>query len=235
MLTLDNYSTESFWLHSDQVFTTLNSTEADYILKSSNVLSVKKGTYLFREGGKPKGIYIVRSGKIKKYKLIPNGGQKIFYLCGQGEVFGYHSLIADISYVDSAMAIEDSEVLFIPKPVFNKVFQGSESFSRMLIRSLASEYSFFVSNLAIMAGKTVKERLAYNLLVLEKKIKHSAPLQKTVDINISRSDLASLVGTAIETLVRLLNDFKQEGLIDKDRKAIRILNRKEMLRATKLY
>jgi CRP-like cAMP-binding protein len=150
-------------------------------------------------------------------------------VCTEGELLGYHALLGEEYYPDSAATIEDSEITFIPKEVFLNVLRNSTVLSNRLLKALGHEFSLFIGSITNLATKTVRERLAYTLLVLEEKFKRSDKPGSVVEINMSRTDLANMVGTAKETLVRLLQEFKINKLIETTGKTIRITNRKGII------
>jgi CRP-like cAMP-binding protein len=230
---LANFLSENFRLKTDEIFEGLTPEELDTMIGSGVTHVYKSGEIIFREGGIPTGIFFVRSGRVKKYKTTSKGTEQIFYLCGEGELLGYHALLGEDYYPDSSATIEDSEITFIPKENFLKVLRQSTVLSNKLLKALGHEFSLFINNITNLATKSVKERLAFNLLILEEKFKPTAGGQ-VVDIVMSRTDLANMVGTAKETLVRLLGDFKREGIIEVDGRAIRIINRKKVIKEANL-
>lgn len=189
--------------------------EDDFALLNKNMVShpYKKGEILFREGSYPTGIYYIKKGKAKKYKTDKEGREQIFYVCKSGELLGYHALISEEYYTDSASTLEDSVISFIPKDDFLKTIQASSILSNRLLKCMSHEFGVLVNGLAIYAQRTVRERLALSLLILRDKYKKDDQGSKPVELSLSRDDLAKMVGTARETLTRLLHDFKEEGLI----------------------
>jgi CRP-like cAMP-binding protein len=219
---MTNFLFENFRLKKDQIF--------EGLIMGSGVTHVyKKGEIIFREGGIPTGIYYVKMGRVKKYKATVKGGEQIFYVCGEGELLGYHALLGEEYYPDSAATIEDSEITFIPKENFLQVLRNSTALSNRLLKALGHEFSLFINSITNLATKTVRERLAFNLLILEEKFKTPGKPSVASDINMSRTDLANMVGTAKETLVRLLQDFKHDELIESNGRIIRITNRKGII------
>ena len=162
------------------------------------------------------------------------GGEQIFYLCSEGELLGYHALLSEEYYPDSAATIEDSEITFIPKESFLKVLRNSTALSNTLLKALAHEFSLFINSITNLATKTVRERLAFTLLMLDEKFKTNGQGAKAGEITLSRTDLANMVGTAKESLVRLLQDFNQAGLIQKSGKTILIIDRKGLIKEANL-
>jgi CRP-like cAMP-binding protein len=226
---MNSFLSENFRLKTNQIFEGLTPAEQD-LLNNSGVTHVyKKGEIIFREGGIPTGIFYVKSGRVKKYKATVKGGEQIFYICSEGELLGYHALLGEDYYPDSAATIEDSEITFIPKDSFLQVLRHSTILSNRLLKALGHEFSLFINSITNLATKTVRERLAFTLLVLEEKFKKPGKTNAGTEINMSRTDLANMVGTAKETLVRLLHEFKSDGLIVTTSKTIRITNRKGVI------
>lgn len=186
----------------------------------SNMMTIpfKGGDYIFKEGEKPKGIYRVKKGKVKKLAETNFGTQHIFYLCKEGEFFGYHSVLSEELYPDSAIALIDTEIDFISKSAFLKAVNASHQLSQRLLKNLSHEFRVYINATKVLAKHTVRERSALNLLILESKFRNK-PLEST-EIIINRDDLASMVGTATESLVRMLKDFKEEKLITSKRSSI---------------
>ena len=231
---LRNFLSENFRLKTDQLFEGLTVEEYESLMDSGVTHIYKKGEIIFREGGIPAGIFYVRSGRAKKYKATAKGGEQIFYLCGKGELLGYHALLGEEFYPDSAATIEDSQITFIPKDNFLKVLRSSTVLSNTLLKALGHEFSLFISSITNLATRSVRERLAFNLLMLDEKFKSPDRPDTASEIKLSRTDLANMVGTAKETLVRLLQDFRQAGLIEKTDKIIRIIDRKAMVKEANL-
>jgi CRP-like cAMP-binding protein len=172
-----------------------------------------KGEIIFREGALPSGIFYIVEGTIKKYKLDQDGREQIIYVANSGELIGYHALLAEDRYPDSAAALEKSRVGFIPKEDFLEVLERSETLTRLLLKTLSHEFAVLVNSLSLFSQKTVRERLALQLIVLREKYKQNFNPGMPVEINMSRDDLASLVGTVRENVVRVLGEFKEKNII----------------------
>lgn len=180
----------------------------------------KKGQVIFREGGYPSGLFYVVSGRVKKYKADHEGGEQIIYVAGAGELLGFHAILSGDNYPDSAAVLEDSVIAFIPREDFIDAVEHSEILGRRLLKTLSHEFVVLVNSLAVAARKPVRERLALQLIVVREKYKSGAS-NSPVEINLSRDDLANLVGTARENVVRILSEFKEKGILaTKGRKII---------------
>lgn len=227
---LTNFLSENFRLKKDQLFEGLSPDQLGLLMESGVTHTFKKKEIIFREGGIPTGIFYIQAGKVKKYKATVKGGEQIFYICGEGELLGYHALLGEEYYPDSAATIQDSEITFIPKESFLLVLRNSPALSNALLKALGHEFSLFINNITNLATKTVRERLAFNLLILDEKFKLSTKPAIHSEIDMSRTDLANMVGTAKETLVRLLQEFKRDSLIESNGRMIRIINRSGIIK-----
>ena len=181
----------------------------------------KKGEIIFREGAYASGIFYVTMGKVKKYKLDNDGKEQIIYVANTGELIGYHAILAEDRYPDSAAALEESKIAFIPKEDFVETLQQSAILTKRLLKTLSHEFAVLANSLTLFAQKSVRERLALQLIVLREKYKTNFQAGMPVEINMGRDDLASLVGTARENVVRILTEFKADNILEtKGRKII---------------
>lgn len=206
--------------------------ESDLLLLTSHQTeqNYKKGEIIFREGAYPFGIFFIISGKVKKYKLDREGREHIIYVANTEELLGYHAILSEDRYPDSAAAIEESRIAFIPKEDFLAVLNQSTILNKRLLRTLSHEFAVLANSLSIFTQKSVRERLALQLIVLREKYKVNFDPGIPVEINMSRVDLASLVGTARENVVRLLSEFKEEKILETKGRKILILDISKLIR-----
>jgi CRP-like cAMP-binding protein len=174
----------------------------------------KKGEIIFREGAYPAGIFFIKSGKAKKYKLDTSGREQIIYVANKGELIGFHAVLAEGRYPDSAAALEESTLFFIPREDFLKTLDQSPLLMRHLLKTISHEFGVLINSVALFAHRSVRERLALQLVVLREKYKENYQPGMPVHINMSRDDLANLVGTARENVVRILAEFKEKGIVE---------------------
>jgi CRP-like cAMP-binding protein len=233
-MSLGNLPIDKFIFKNSSIFDGLTSGQQEILNSHLVTLTYKQGQILFHEGGFPTGVHILKKGKVKKYKTGVDGKEQIFYVCKQDEVMGYHALLSEEPYSDSAAAMEDSVVSFIPKEDFLKVLETSPVLSNRLLKNLSHEFGVLINTITILAQKSVRERLALSLLILKDKFSENK-VGDEVHIILSRDDLANLVGTAKETLVRLLHDFKDDKLIRTEGKAIILLDVKALVKIANFY
>ncbi|WP_254659558.1 Crp/Fnr family transcriptional regulator [Mucilaginibacter sp. PPCGB 2223] len=191
------------------------------LLAHQSELAYRKGDMIFREGTVPSGIYLIRSGKVKKYKVNNLSKEQIIYVAGPGELIGYHAVLSEERYPDSAATIEDSLLSFIPKEDFTAILQRSPVFTARLLKALSHEFTVLTNSISVIAQRTAAERLAIALIVLREKYKEGSADQDIV-LNISRMDLANMAGIAEENVIRLLKEFKAEGIIETDGRKIAV-------------
>jgi CRP-like cAMP-binding protein len=199
---------------SESIFADLPAADLELLLSRRSEMSYKKGEIIFREGAYPSGIYHIKKGKVKKYKISSDRREQIIYVANAGEILGYHAILSSDYYPDSAAVLEDSILVFIPREDFLMVLEKSEVLSRRLLKTLSHEFAVLANNLAMFSQRSVRERLALQLIVIREKYKTGFEPGLPVEINMSRDDLANLVGTARENVVRILSDFKSEGIVE---------------------
>ncbi|MBL7931817.1 MAG: Crp/Fnr family transcriptional regulator [Bacteroidia bacterium] len=171
------------------------------------------GDLIFRENSFSKGIYIVRKGKIKIFQTGEDGKKSIVYFYRRGDFFGHRPILASEPHPVSAMAMDNVVVSFISKEKFLNLLDSSETLARDLLVNLSKEFTVWVNKLTVFTRYNLKKRVALTLLILHSVYKRLDSSNKKVTISIGRDDFASYVGTAKETLVRMLRQFKDEGII----------------------
>lgn len=189
----------------------------------------KKGQVLFHEGNRPLGVYCVKAGKIKIYKMGTDGREQIVRLAGPGDLVGYRAFLGEEHYTCTATTLEDSQVCFVDRNSFQKVLRDNQDLSSNLIGLLSQELREAENMIRDMAQKSVRERLAEALIVLKNKFGMDESDPHCLSAKMSREEIASFVGTATETAIRLLSELKDEGVIETQGKKIKILKPRELL------
>ncbi|MDY0781415.1 Crp/Fnr family transcriptional regulator [Tenacibaculum sp. IB213877] len=189
------------------------------LCKSSK--EIKKGEVLFDEGEHINGLYCVRNGVCKVSKMSDNGKDQIINLIKKGDLIGERSLISNESSNLKAVALNDVEVCFIPKEEVIKNLQRNPNFTMGMMQKLALSLKNADNIIVDMAQKTVKQRLAVTLLYLHENFKTEEGINS---IHLTREDIANIIGTATESAIRLLSEFKKNNLIDLKGKEIFVLN-----------
>ena len=199
--------------------------------KTCNVY--KKGQTLFMEGGFATGVFCINKGKIKLAKSGEEGKDQIVRLAKGGDVLGYRSILSAERYGATATALEDSNVCFIPKDQFIAAVRGDGNLSFETMRLLSHQLKEAEIKLTHLAQKPVRERLAESLIFLKETYGFDEDGQ-TLSVQLSREDIANLVGTATETAIRLLSELNKDEVIELSAKKIRVVNLKELTRIANL-
>ena len=202
-------------------FSTLKTLTKEELLTLSDCKTshiIKKGDAIFEEGENVNGIYCIKEGVCKLTKLSANGKDHIVKLVTRGELLGQRSMISDEPVNLSAIALEDMQVCFIPKTEVMGYFDKNNQFSLSVMKSICGDLKDADDHLVNLAQKTVKERLAETLLYLHDTFGKKE--DNSLKVVLSRDELASMIGTATESCIRLLSDFNKLGLIELNGKKI---------------
>jgi CRP-like cAMP-binding protein len=216
-------------LGSSMVLSDLPIEDHDLLMAHARENIFRKGETIFREGGTPVGIFYIRSGKAKKYKVDNTGREHIFYVANSGELLGYHAVLASERYSDSAVALEDTVLVFIPSEDFLSALDRSKVLSRRLLKTLSREFSVLTNNTAVFAQRPVRERVAIALIILREKFKKDTEPEMPVTITISRDDIANMAGTTRENVARFISEFKNDGIISTQGRRIVIVDVKALV------
>lgn len=178
--------------------------------KTSHI--IKKGESIFEEGDIVNGVYCITTGACKLSKLSANGKDQIIKIVKSGELLGQRSMISDQPANLSAVALEDMEVCFIPKSEVINMFDNNNKFSMNVMKTICGDLKDADDHMVSISQKTVRERLAENLVYLQETFGKNE--DGSLRIQLSREELAGMIGTATESCIRLLSDFNKLGLIE---------------------
>ena len=208
----------------------LPSSDIALLTSDSKTVKYKKNEILFTEGEPAKCIYLILSGRVKKFKKTCHDREQIFYMASSGELIGFHALFSDGIFQDSASTIDECSICIISLKSFQAVLKKSPDLNGRLLHSMSHEYNVLMNLIMMLSTKSTRERLAIHLLLLYNN--QGAELQSNgnYQINISRDILASLVGTVRENIVRLLAEFIELGLIKKEGRKLEIINLPQLIR-----
>lgn len=189
---------------------------------------IRKGETIFSEGETLNGIFCVKHGVCKMTKLSSNGRDQIVHLVKRGELLGQRSMMSDEPANLSAVALEDMQVCFVPKSEILSFFNENSRFAMGMIKTVCGDLKEADDIMVNMAQKTVKERLAHLLLYLADHFGVNA--DGSIQLQLSREEIASMIGTVIESCIRLLSEFKKLDLVELSGKKIIIKNRLQLER-----
>jgi CRP-like cAMP-binding protein/FixJ family two-component response regulator len=171
-----------------------------------------KKQVVYQEGKRPRYLYCIVTGKVKGFKIHPDGKEYITDLYSDGDFIGYPALIKDEPYDDNATAIEDADMILIPRAEFQQMIFRDINIAAKFIRIITQNVKEKEERLLNMAYSSLRKRVASALAELY--IKYESETVVKTNIEISREDLAHYIGTATESLIRTLSDFKSNNLIE---------------------
>jgi len=196
------------------------------LCKDRKVRTLKKKATLFMEGEMPNAMYFLQQGNIKTYRTNADGKEFITDLYATGDFFGYESILENKAHAETAVALEDSEVVVIPRYDFLTLLHGHPELTRAFAAMLSKKVTEKEAQLLALAYNSVRQRTAEALLRVSE-------LKNSAELVLSRDDLAKMVGTASESVIRALSDFRDEGLVEIEGTKIKILHRGKLEQVVK--
>lgn len=181
---------------------------------------ILKKQFVYSEGDEPTRLYYLKSGRVKTIRANTDGKELVTGLYGPDEFFGYLALLEETNYTDSALTLDDSELVYIPKEDFVQFLAAHPEAGRQFVSLLAGSVSEKEDQLLSMAYGSLRRRVGDTLL----RLSLSPTGEPTMPIKLSRDDLAAIIGTATESLIRILTEFKQDNLIEISPAGIRLLD-----------
>ncbi|MFD2907720.1 Crp/Fnr family transcriptional regulator [Flavobacterium ardleyense] len=201
----------------------LNKEELVRMADCKTSYTIKKGEPIFEEGEVTNGIYCIKEGVCKLSKLSDNGKDQIVKLVKPGELLGQRSMISDEPANLSAVALEDMEVCFIPRNEVMQFFTENNQFSMNVMKTICEDLKGADDHMVNMAQKTVRQRLVDTLIYLEETFGKNQ--DGSLRIQLSREELAGMIGTATESCIRLLSELNKSKLIELTGKKILLFDK----------
>jgi CRP/FNR family cyclic AMP-dependent transcriptional regulator len=189
-----------------------NKKTIEELTNESNTNTFKKKQVIYKEGAHPHYLYFVLKGKVKTYKTHEDGKDLVMDLYSEGDFFGYVTLLEGGAYKETAETIEEAELAFIPKKDFEELINSNPDIGKKFIGLLAKNLLEKEKQLLGIAYNTLRKKVAEAVVSMLKK--YHVNKKEPYVIDISRDDLATIAGTATESLIRTLSDFRDERLID---------------------
>jgi CRP-like cAMP-binding protein len=196
-----------------------------HLSEQYNIENYSKKQPLYQEGKRPKFLFYLIKGKVKGYKTHEDGKEYITDIFSDGDFIGYHALIENINYDDNAVVLEDAEILQVPREDFLEMIYGDINVATRFIKIITQNIKEKEDRLLNLAYSSLRKRIAKALMDIHKKFNSKGGSNS---IEISRDDIAHYVGTATESLIRTLSDFKSEKLIEIKEGKIRIMNEEKL-------
>jgi len=205
-----------------------NKDEMHTALENHDIIQFKKKQIIYSEGQHPNKLYYIQTGKVKVYKTSDGGKELIIGLLSPGDFFGYIPLIENVVYEEFAETMEESTIRVIPRKEFEHLLTHHQEIALKVIKLLANNIAEKEHQLVALAYHSLRKRVADALLTLKRKYANKEDDQN-FSMSISREDLANIAGTATESLIRTLSDFKSEKLIEFKEGKITILEEKKLI------
>lgn len=196
------------------------------MVSNSDTEKFKKKQTIYFEGNRPTRLYYILTGKVKTYHINDDGKMLTTDLYSAGDFFGYNALLEETAYKDTAEALELSELAVMTSDEFQELVYHNREVAQKFLKMLAKNISVKEQQLIGMAYNSLRKKVADALLLLQKKYDQLNGKPFSIDIN--RDNLAAIAGTATESLIRTLSDFKSEQIIDISEGSITIINQKKL-------
>ncbi|OGW84377.1 MAG: hypothetical protein A3C35_07120 [Omnitrophica bacterium RIFCSPHIGHO2_02_FULL_46_11] len=214
------------------IFSNLSEKSLKFLEQCKTSNHYKRKQIIFYEGNPVVGLYCIQSGKVKLYKTSDDGKQQILKIAQGGDILGHSSLFTDTPHIATAEVIEESDICFLDKNRFLSVLQANPSIALRLLGQLSRELNRSEEQVLDFAYKSVRVRFVEFLLALKQNFGVYEQGAYRLQIALSREELAQAIGTTVETVVRLLSEFRAEGLVEVEKKSISIKEPEKLLTFT---
>lgn len=204
------------------------------VTQTKHTSMYRRGTAVFSAGQYPHGVYCIHHGHVKIVRPGPDGRDHIVRFAKAGDIVGYSPLLTNERYASSCIALDDSVVCAIPAPVLFHHIRENQRLALHVMHQLSSEVQDAQRRIVELAHKTIRERVAETLLVL-KEVFGMADDGVTLTSPLTRDEIASVVGTAPESVIRTLSEFKADRLIEISGRAIKLTNLKGLARVANIH
>lgn len=210
------------------LFKHLTSEEVEKILSEKTQSSYKKGTYIYHEGNRITGCYLVMGGILKIFKTGIDGKEQIIRFAKPFDIIGFRSVLSGELACTTAKTLEDCTLCYIPQESLFYLVKNNGNFSLELLQLSCRELGEANEYITDIAQKTVRERLAEILIHLKENF--GLDKDNVLQISLTREELANIVGTATESVIRLLSEFKSDNVLEINGRKIKILNFKTLVK-----
>lgn len=205
--------------------------EMNFLIRDRNVNRYRKRQLIYAEGNHPSKLFYILKGKVKTFKTSPDGKDLVMDLYKAGDFLGHIALLEKSTYRENAEAMEETELAIIPKTDFEEIMQHSPALSQRFIQLLACNVSEKEQHLLNIAYSSLRKKVAEALMIILRKYAQQEASEAFV-IDITRENLAAIAGTATESLIRTLGDFKNERLVEINNGIITIRDKKKLQQLT---
>ncbi len=224
---------DSCSLETGSIFKYLTPEEVDALNFAKDFRQYKRGDILYQEGNRISGFFCIHRGIIKVFKTGFDGKEQIIRFAKDGDIIAYRSVLSNELACTSAKVIEDCMVCFIPSEILVSFIKSNPTYALELLKLACHELGEANSFITDIAQKTVRERLAEILLFLVNDF--GLDDDQFLNISLTREELANIVGTATESVIRLLSEFKSDKLVELNGRKIKILNTKGLEKISNVF
>ena len=215
------------------IFKYLSAEEVNMLNFEKEFRQFKRGEILYNEKSRISGFYCIHSGIIKVFKTGLDGKEQIIRFARPGDIIAYRSILSNEPACTTAKVIEDCGVCFIPSEILINLVKSNSNFAFELLKLACRELGEANSYITDIAQKTVRERLAEILLLLINDF--GLDDQNYLQITLTREEISNIVGTATESVIRLLSEFKADNLLKLNGRKIKILDIKGLEKISKVF
>lgn len=219
----DHISCDSCMISTHHLFRHLKEEEIQEISLNKITESHKRASVIYLEGNRMKGFFCVQKGIVKIYKTGIDGKEQIVRFAQAGDIIGYRSVLSNEPACTTSEVLEDTELCHIPADILMKLVKTNGDFAAELMKLICKELGEANAYITDIAQKTVKGRLAEILIHLESDF--GVDGDNILNISLTREELSNIVGTATESIIRLLSEFRSKGLIELNGRKIKILDK----------
>ena len=212
----------------DQLQSRLSVKDYELFSNAKKIVYFHKGDVIFEDGEPPKGVYFIRKGTAKLSKSGAYGKDQILRFIKEGDIIGYRALLCGENFQAKAEAMTDVECTFLPADIFMDLLEVDPQLSFVMLQKISYELGESSNTITFLAQKTVRERLAEILILLEQKL--GTDPEGFIKISLTREEIANIIGTATESAIRLISEFKQDELIEVEGRNIKILNHDKLIK-----
>ncbi|MEA2041988.1 MAG: Crp/Fnr family transcriptional regulator [Bacteroidota bacterium] len=203
-------------------FKTLNEEQIKYVSKNQTCVGFKKGEIIYNEGSKPTGLIFLCKGKVKIFKEGVGGRDQIIRMTRPEGIIGFRALFAEDKYIASAEVLEDALVTVLDKDLLKKLISENSDFAMQLMEKFAKELGFSSQRTVSLTQKHIRGRLAESLLFIADTYGFEDD-ERTINVYLSREDLANLSNMTTSNAIRTLSTFASEDVVKVDGRRISIL------------
>ena len=219
----DQNSCNSCLIRTHSLFRHLNKDEIQNISLHKDTITYKRGSIIYQEGNRMTGFFCVQNGIIKIYKTGFDGKEQIIRFAKSGDIIGYRSVLSNEPACTSTRVIENCIVCHIPATTLFNLVKENGNFALELMKLICKELGEANSYITDIAQKSVRGRLAEILVHLEDEF--GSDNEGIMKILLTREEISNIIGTATESVIRLLSEFKSENFIELNGRKIKILDK----------